>query len=167
MYNTLSIWVNSRNLIRGNNMQVIISTQYNENYNVDTPGQGNDYWKSKGGSDYKVMNIDINDYEGMKAKIADVCKMIEYKNVCSEEYVIDWEVQSDDWMSSFEKSQLEREGYRGYQEPIIYQKDGEWFKQKNFEGYRGETRYTYKYVDGDWQYVEHLSYEKVNLEMDI
>jgi len=141
-------------------MQVIISTQYNENYNVENPGEGNDRWKSKGGSDYKVQNIDINDTDAMKKIVADVCKMIEYKTVQSEEYVIDWEVRSDRWQSSFEQSQLEHEGYRGYQEPIIYQKDGEWFKQKDFEGYKGCSRSTYKYTDGNWEYVKHLSFDK-------
>ena len=39
-------------------MKFVISTQYLENYNCDNPGEGEDYFKFKGGSDYIVSGFD-------------------------------------------------------------------------------------------------------------
>jgi len=39
-------------------LKFVISTQYLENYNCDNPGEGDDYFKFKGGSDYVVSGFD-------------------------------------------------------------------------------------------------------------
>lgn len=91
--------------------KLLITTQVFENYawNEDgSLGVGADaYWKAKGGSDYVVKNIDIN----RAAEIATlVAGQIEQDNEAFREYVIAWEVVADDYLTEFERSQLEYEG---------------------------------------------------------
>lgn len=91
--------------------KLLITTQVFENYawNEDgSLGVGADaYWKAKGGSDYVVKNIDIN----RAAEIATlVAGQIEQDNEAFREYVIAWEVVADDYLTEFEKDQLEYEG---------------------------------------------------------
>ena len=64
-------------------MMVVISTQYMENYG--TPTQS--YWKNKGGSDYKVINVPANltPYQVLEQ----VRNQIEYKSSHAEEYILD------------------------------------------------------------------------------
>ena len=90
---------------------LVISTQYRENYGTpEAP-----YWKMKGGFCYKIINAPI----GMNiSEIARICN-IEYKNDMSEEYIICWSHQDDEWLSEFEKEQLEYDGEIRYPEPLI------------------------------------------------
>ena len=62
---------------------LVIGTQYKENYN--TTGEGEPYWKFKGGSEYLVSIP-----EGMSQQecINEVTPLIEYKNEMSEEFVL-------------------------------------------------------------------------------
>lgn len=91
--------------------KLLIITQVYENYawNQDgSIGTGADaYWKAKGGCDYVVKNIDPN-------RAADIVKAaagkIEQDNEYFREYIIDWEVVADDYLTEFEKSQLDYEG---------------------------------------------------------
>jgi hypothetical protein len=90
---------------------LVISTQYRENYGTpDDP-----YWKNKGGFCYKVLNAPVGVSVSEIAKVCD----IEYKSDMSEEYIICWSHQDDEWLSPFEKEQLEYEGKITYHEPII------------------------------------------------
>ena len=91
---------------------LVIRTQYRENYGTeDQP-----YWKNKGGQEYKVTNVPLNeDFEAMIRYIDG----IEYSNSMSEQYIIDWSIESDDYMSWFEKSQLEYDGEILFPEPVI------------------------------------------------
>ena len=69
----------------------------------------------KGGSEYKVKNLPLNiDY-------ASVVEMagVEQDNEYTKEAIIDWSVEPDDYLSWFEKSQLEYEGAIVAPEPTL------------------------------------------------
>ena len=71
--------------------KLVIQTQYMENYDVDqTTEEG--HWKYKGGHDYIINDIDVNDYHSV---INELLPLIEYDNSMSREYVIDWEIKPD------------------------------------------------------------------------
>ena len=91
--------------------KLLIQTQVFENYAWNEDGSlgtgDNAYWKPKGGSDYVVRNIDIN----RAAEIATwAAGQIESDNEAFREYIIGWEVVADDYLTEFERSQLEYEG---------------------------------------------------------
>ena len=111
---------------------LVIGTQYKENYN--TTGEGEPYWKFKGGSEYLVSIP-----EGMSQQecINEVTPLIEYKNEMSEEFVLGLFTAEDDYQSDFEKSQIEYEVYGGYKEPRLEKVDGVWKYTKRFENENG------------------------------
>ncbi len=83
--------------------KLLITTQVYENYgDADRP-----YWKPKGGVDYVVKNINVN-------RASDIVNLvsgeIECNNEMFREYLIGWEVVADDYLTDFERSQLEYEG---------------------------------------------------------
>lgn len=92
-------------------MKFLITTQYKENYGTaEEP-----YWKYKGGTDY-IVEVDGFRYdEDMAYKkgqmiIDALASRIEYSNPMSEEYILEWSFVQDDYMTWFEKSQLEYDG---------------------------------------------------------
>lgn len=98
-------------------MMLVIRTQVYENYawNPDgSIGTGADaYWKAKGGSEYKVLGVPLNiDYAEVVAAAG-----VEKDNDYWQETIIDWSIESDDYLSWFEKSQLEYEGEIQFKEP--------------------------------------------------
>lgn len=98
---------------------LVISTQVMENYGAhswDGEGECPQYWKAKGGHEYKVLDIDVNRAKEIFEQVVDRCTE---DNDYYHEYVIDWSVESDDYLSWFEKSQLEWDGKISYPEPII------------------------------------------------
>jgi len=98
---------------------LVISTQVYENYGAhDWDGEGEcpQYWKAKGGHEYKVLNIDVNRAREIFEKA--VARVTE-DNDYYQETVVDWFVESDEYMSWFEKSQLEWEGKISHPEPIL------------------------------------------------
>ena len=98
---------------------LVISTQVYENYGAhDWDGEGEcpQYWKAKGGHEYKVLNIDVNRArEIFERAVASVTEDNDYY----QETVVDWFVESDEYMSWFEQSQLEWEGKITFPEPIL------------------------------------------------
>ena len=101
-------------------MMLVIHTQFYENYGAhdwDGTGECPQYWKAKGGSDYKILDVPLNiDYtQFVKFALGDIESDTEY----SREYMIDWSVESDDYLSWFEKSQLENDGVITYKEPTM------------------------------------------------
>jgi hypothetical protein len=91
--------------------KLLIQTQVLENYawrEDGSLGTGADaYWKAKGGSDYVVKNVDVN----RAAEIATwAAGQIEQDNEAFREYIIGWEVVADDYLTEFERSQMEYEG---------------------------------------------------------
>ena len=99
-------------------MMLVIRTQYMENYGAhdwDGTGECPQYWKMKGGSEYKITNVPLNiDYQEV-VSMANV----ETDNEYCREYVLDWSIESDDYLSWFEKSQLEYDGVIACKEPTI------------------------------------------------
>lgn len=97
---------------------LVIDTQYYENYGAhDWNGEGEcpQYWKAKGGSSYKILNCPLNiDFEEVVAASG-----IGHSNDYSEEVVIGWAIESDDYLSWFEKSQLEYDGAITCFEPTL------------------------------------------------
>ena len=99
-------------------MMLVIRTQFMENYGAhdwDGTGECPQYWKMKGGSEYKVTNVPLNiDYQEV-VSMANV----ETDNIGCREYILDWSIESDDYLSWFEKSQLEYDGVIACKEPTI------------------------------------------------
>lgn len=94
-------------------MKIVISTQYYENYGAhdwDGVGECPQYWKAKGGVDFFVpMGNSINSETATTIVMA-VRGDIEESNQYFSRQIIGWEVVADDFMTEFEKSQLEYEG---------------------------------------------------------
>ena len=99
-------------------MMLVIRTQFMENYGAhdwDGTGECPQYWKMKGGSEYKITNVPLNiDYQEV-VSMANVEKDNEY----CREYILDWSMEADDYLSWFEKSQLEYDGEITSKEPTI------------------------------------------------
>jgi hypothetical protein len=99
-------------------MMLVIRTQYMENYGAhDWDGEGEcpQYWKMKGGSEYKITGVPLNIDHAEVVAAADLEKSNEY----CREFILDWSVESDDYLSWFEKSQLEYDGAIACREPEI------------------------------------------------
>jgi hypothetical protein len=95
---------------------LVIRTQYRENYGTeDQP-----YWKNKGGQEYKVKNVPSN--ENITTIIENI-NNIEYSNSMSQQFVINWSWENDDYLSWFEQSQLEYDGEILFPEPVIEYED--------------------------------------------
>ena len=91
-------------------MKLLITTQVYENYGAhdwDSKGECPQYWKAKGGNDYFVPNIDINAAVEIFDEVKSLC---ESNNDYFHEYTIGWEVVADDYLTEYEKFQLEYEG---------------------------------------------------------
>lgn len=107
---------------------LVISTQVLENYGAhDWNGEGEcpQYWKAKGGRDHKVLGIDANRAQEI---FESVVGRVTEDNDYFQEYVVNWFVESDDYLSLFEKNQLEYEGRIDYPEPTI-----DWHIDKTFD----------------------------------
>jgi hypothetical protein len=94
-------------------MKLLITTQVYENYawNEDgSIGKGDDaYWKAKGGSDYVIRNFDPTRYApGIVVEL--VRPKVESDNDYVREHIVDWSVVEDDYLTDFERDQLEYEG---------------------------------------------------------
>lgn len=105
-------------------MMLVIDTQYKENYGAhdwDGTGECPQYWKFKGGSSYKITGVPLNiDYQS----VVDMVRSdIEHSDYFSEQYILDWAIESDDYLSEFEKSQLEFDGVITCKEPVIEYSD--------------------------------------------
>jgi len=92
--------------------KLLITTQCFENYawrEDGSLGTGADaYWKAKGGSDYVVKNVDECDM--IEVIVDRVRGQIECNNEGYREYIVSYKVVADDFLTWYEKSQLEYEG---------------------------------------------------------
>lgn len=105
-------------------MILVISTQYQENYGAhdwDGTGACPQYWKFKGGSEYKVTGVPLNIAYDEVVEL--VRGDIEESNDYCRVDIIGWSVENDDYLSQFEKSQLEYEGEIQFREPEIEYSD--------------------------------------------
>ena len=95
-------------------MKLLITTQVYENYGAhDWDGKGAcpQYWKAKGGSDYVVRNINVN--QATETVMA-VRGQIDEDTDAFRETIIDWSIVADDALTEFEQSQLNYEGVIRY-----------------------------------------------------
>jgi hypothetical protein len=91
--------------------KLLITTQVYENYAWNEDGSigtgANAYWKPKGGSDYVIRNIDVNRAQELADKAT---RELEQASDYFTETVIGWEIVEDDYLTEFERDQLEFEG---------------------------------------------------------
>ena len=88
--------------------KLLITTQVYENYgDADKP-----YWKAKGGGDYVIKKF--KDFNKVTETVMAVRSQIEQDNEYFREHIIGWEVVADDYLTEFERSQLEYEGKISY-----------------------------------------------------
>lgn len=98
-------------------MIIVISTQDHENYAAHGGFNGEYYWKAKGGSEFKVLNAPL-DMDPNKV-VEMVREHIEVDNDYFRTQIIGVSIEDNDWLSDFERSQLEYEGTIQYKEPEI------------------------------------------------
>jgi hypothetical protein len=98
-------------------MMLVIQTQDYENYAAHQGFDGSFYWKAKGGSEFKITGIP----EG--ADLDEVVELVRSEIERDDEYfqtqIIGYGVEADDYLSWFEKSQLEYDGSIQFAEPTI------------------------------------------------
>ena len=92
--------------------KLLITTQIFENYAWDEDGVlgtgVNAYWKAKGGNDYVLKNF--QDFDRITEVVMALRDKIEAANDAWMEHIVDWTVVEDDYLTEFERSQLEYEG---------------------------------------------------------
>jgi hypothetical protein len=110
-------------------MKLVIITQVRENYGAhDWNGVGPvpQYWKNKGGSEYILEDLEhylsINDdffTKKVRMIVESILPNIEQNSDFYQETIINFAIEDDDYMSEYEKSQLEYEGFIRFYEPRI------------------------------------------------
>jgi hypothetical protein len=99
-------------------MQLLITTQTQENYGAhDWDGEGAcpQYWKFKGGQDYKyALGSTLRNAETIQEIVEYFRPRIEEDNEYYRNHIIGYEVVADDYLTEFEQSQLEYEGRIAY-----------------------------------------------------
>ena len=96
-------------------MKFHITTQYKENYGTaDEP-----HWKYKGSEEYIIDVPGFNYDHKMAFKkgqmiVDEMLPRIEYSNDFTEEFMIGWGFVPDDFLTEFERSQLEFDGHIEY-----------------------------------------------------
>lgn len=102
-------------------MMIVIATQDYENYAAHQGFDGSYRWKAKGGSEFKITGVPSN------VDVDEVVEMVRDEIERNDEYfqttIIGYGIQSDDYLSWFEKSQLEYEGEVTFKEPVIEYSD--------------------------------------------
>lgn len=104
-------------------MKLLICTQYHENYgSADNP-----YWKAKGGEEYyyDLFSFKFNEmaFKKLQMIVDSLRDQVEWSDEYSKQYIISWSLVDDDYMTSFERSQLEYDGKITY--PTRYLNDTE------------------------------------------
>lgn len=97
---------------------LVVDTQYMENYGAhgwDGIGECPQHWKMKGGSSFKIVGAPTHMDPMEIVKLLD----IEYDEVYSKEFVISTHWESEDWLSPFERDQLENDGVILHPEVVI------------------------------------------------
>ena len=110
-------------------MKLVIITQVRENYGAhdwDGTGPVPQYWKNKGGSEYILEDLEhylsINDdffTKKVRMIVEAIVPNIEQNSDFYQETIINFAIEDDDYMSEYEKSQLEYEGFIRFYEPRI------------------------------------------------
>ena len=99
-------------------MQLLITTQIQENYGAhDWDGKGTcpQYWKFKGGNDYKyALGFQLRNAETIAEIVEYFRPRIEEDNEYYKEHIIGFCVVADDYLTEFEQSQLDYDGHIAY-----------------------------------------------------
>jgi hypothetical protein len=108
-------------------MMMVLRTQYRENYGTAE----NPFWKNKGGQEFKVKNIPSDLTEEELLEVVDLLlSQIQYENEYQVQYLLNWTLEADDYLSDFEESQLNYDGEILFKEPEIeYGTDQEFFER--------------------------------------
>ena len=91
--------------------KLLITTQVYENYGAhdwDGVGECPQYWKAKGGNDYVVKKF--KDINRVTETVMALRGQIECDDRFYRETIIGWEIVANDYLTEFEKDQLEYEG---------------------------------------------------------
>ena len=91
--------------------KLLITTQVYENYGAhdwDGKNECPQYWKAKGGCDYVVKKF--KDFNKVTETVMALRSQIESDNDHFRETIINFEVVADNYLTEFEKDQLEYEG---------------------------------------------------------
>ena len=98
-------------------MMLVIQTQDYENYAAHQGFDGSFRWKAKGGSEFKITNIPAN------TDPAEIVELVRSEIERDDEYfqtqIIGYGLESDDYLSWFERSQMDYEGEITFREPEI------------------------------------------------
>jgi hypothetical protein len=99
---------------------LVIQTQVYENYGAhawEGEGECPQYWKPKGGSEYKVPGVDLN---ADLQKLVDTLRpQVEADDHYWREYIISWSVEADDYLSQFERDQLKWDGKISHPDKVL------------------------------------------------
>lgn len=124
-------------------MKIYIYTQVLENYgDAEAP-----HWKPKGGDDYFLpLEGDQvaagNEY--LQTVVDSAKSMIEVSNSFMQEFIIGWDLVEDDFMSEYEKDQLEYRGYIHFPAKILRRnEDFEWEFGLHAPGRNGGISYEF------------------------
>ena len=101
-------------------MLLVIQTQNQENYGAhDWDGKGAcpQYWKMKGGSEYKITGLAAD--ADIDAVVDCVSDKIEESNEGFRVNIVGYGLEADDYLSWFERSQLEYDGEIACPEPTF------------------------------------------------
>ena len=103
-------------------MKLHIYTQDQENYGAhdwDGTGECPQYWKFKGGEDFFVpLGNNVNS-EKATAIVLAIRDDIEENSYYFRRQIVGWQIVADDFMTEFEKSQLEYEGEIRYTAKVL------------------------------------------------
>lgn len=103
-------------------MKLHIYTQDQENYGAhdwDGTGECPQYWKFKGGEDFFVpLGNNVNS-EKATAIVLAIRDDIEENSYYFRRQIVGWQIVADDFMTDFEKSQLEYEGEIRYPAKVL------------------------------------------------
>ena len=88
--------------------KLMIRTQMMENYGSTE----NPHWKAKGGGDYVVKNFTA--FNAVPSYIMMIRDRIEIDNDFCREYIVDYNVETDDYLTQDEKLQLRFDGKISY-----------------------------------------------------
>ena len=102
-------------------MMLVIATQDYENYAAHTGFDGSYRWKAKGGSMFKITGVPAD--ADLDAVVDMVRSEIERDDEYFQTSIIGYGPQADDYLSDFERSQLEYEGSITFPEPEIAYSD--------------------------------------------
>lgn len=100
-------------------MKLLITTQVYENYGAhDWDGEGScpQYWKAKGSGEYYIK--DMTESSMVEAMLVNRSKIEQDTDYCRES-IIDFALVPDDYMSQYEKDQLQYEGRIIYPVQVI------------------------------------------------